>query len=258
MLHIFVKSYNISKSQFKLSFYCYDLDSGVAEGSTPVVLQTEEYDNSDIDNSCVNGNNSGCSQREQLPKATMHHVITVSNTDILKGDIGQLITTTTATSEIVQVVKNLSPEQKYHFLKNHVVPSQHFIFPTQYCGGHHRSFQRSWLDQYKWLVYSIRLDGAFCIYCVLFETTPQRLSLGTLVNRPFVKWSQKSEILNEHQTLIIEFKSTFSATGPSLEALWKQSCTVVGSALLCVATLNHQLVTKPWRVLAIQVTSCHY
>lgn len=127
------------------------------------------------------------------------------------SDIGLLITATKTTTEILQTISSLSPEQKYHLLKSHVTVSKDFIFPATFCGGHYRSFQPHWSHEHKWLVYSPSVDGAFCLPCTLFETSTRRHTLGALVNCPFIKWSQKSEVLNHHQATNYHIKSVEAA-----------------------------------------------
>lgn len=65
-------------------------------------------------------------------------------------------------------VDNLSVEQEYKLLKFHRVPSSTYVFPTTLLGGLNCSFQRKWLQEHPWMVYSEVCDGAFCIACVLF------------------------------------------------------------------------------------------
>ena len=83
-------------------------------------------------------------------------------------DIGTVISAEMAPHEIEDKVKKLSCGQKFHLLKHHVVPNADFVFPTKFYGGCQRSFQLQWLKEYPWMVYSIALDGAFCISCALF------------------------------------------------------------------------------------------
>ena len=48
------------------------------------------------------------------------------------------------------------------------------------------------------MVYSMVLDGAFCISCALFAN--DRKGLGTLVNHPFTKWHKKKAKVHPHTT----------------------------------------------------------
>ena len=44
-----------------------------------------------------------------------------------------------------------------------------FTFPTTFIGGCNRSFLAHWLKEHAWLCYSIKLGGAFCTPCALFN-----------------------------------------------------------------------------------------
>lgn len=56
-----------------------------------------------------------------------------------------------------------------------------------------------WIDEYGWwLVYSSKLDGAFCVCCALFANEKERKNMGALINTPFQKWHHKSEIITKH------------------------------------------------------------
>ena len=79
------------------------------------------------------------------------------------NDIGRLINDNLSPSEVTQAIGRLLPGEKYAFLKHHAVPSQSHVYPRIYLGGRNRSFQRSWLSEHPWMVYSEVLDGVFCI-----------------------------------------------------------------------------------------------
>ena len=48
-------------------------------------------------------------------------------------------------------------------------------------------FQESWLNDFKWLVYSPAAKGAYCKYCILFfgKDNNERTKTGVLVSAPF-------------------------------------------------------------------------
>ena len=46
------------------------------------------------------------------------------------------------------------------------------------------------------MVYSGRVDSAFCIACAIFSAHP---SLGKFVTEPFWVWNKKSEKVKEHK-----------------------------------------------------------
>ena len=117
----------------------------------------------------------------------------------LKNDLGYFIDETKSVSEVEQVIRSMSDGQKYHLLKHHDKPSENYPFPKQYLGGANRSFKLRWVEECGWwLVYSCKVDGAFCICCTLFAHVKERKHMGTMVNTPFRKWHHKSEVISAH------------------------------------------------------------
>ena len=133
------------------------------------------------------------------------------NEIVVVTDLGKIIQATLRPAEIVKRLSALEDEQKYYLYRNHIVPSDDYSYPYRFCGGNNRSFQRSWLDEYSWLVYSIHLDGAYCLPCALFAEDRLRLGLGVLVNRPFFDWHKKSEKLSKHSAKPFHNKSVEEA-----------------------------------------------
>eukprot|EP00794_Sanderia_malayensis_P014487 gene14487-15991_t len=81
----------------------------------------------------------------------------------------------------------LSDEQKYALLTNTAKPN--FACPSNSSG---RKFQLKWLSDFPWLAYSQKLDGAFCLPCVLFpsnETSRHVQKLDRQCKFPFNTWS---------------------------------------------------------------------
>ena len=66
----------------------------------------------------------------------------------------------------------IDDQTRYDYLTRYWVPSKDYVFPKQARTTkgktYHLSFQRAWLDKFKWLVYSPEKDGAFCKSCVMF------------------------------------------------------------------------------------------
>lgn len=122
------------------------------------------------------------------------------------ADIGKVITATMSSSEINSKVKLLSVGEKYNLVKNHFIPSPEYIFPNDFMNGCNRSFNCNWLKRYTWLVYSPTLDGVFCIHCALFVDNRDS-NKGSLVNRPFTKWTKLSNELNLHDSFQYHVKS---------------------------------------------------
>ncbi|XP_063756203.1 52 kDa repressor of the inhibitor of the protein kinase-like [Eleginops maclovinus] len=120
---------------------------------------------------------------------------------VLDSDLGFFIDATKSIEEIAQAVCQMSDGQKYNLVKNHVRPSKHFIFPTTFIGGCNRAFRYDWFEEHGWwLVYSMKLDGAFCICCALFLNATERKQSTSLINAPFSKWHKKTKIIESHQS----------------------------------------------------------
>ena len=97
------------------------------------------------------------------------------------------------------VVHSMDDSQKYELLRHHEKPPENFSFPKQYLGGANRSFKLQWIKEHGWwLVYSSKLDGAFCVCCALFANKKERKNMGALINFPFRKWHHKSEVITPH------------------------------------------------------------
>jgi len=73
-------------------------------------------------------------------------------------------------------------------------------FPTK-PGGKLR-FQRHWIDQFSWLVYSTRSDGCFCKHCVAFAVEHVgkggHRKAGKLINVQFSDWKHALETFKDH------------------------------------------------------------
>eukprot|EP00731_Ephydatia_muelleri_P010464 Em0005g1050a len=99
------------------------------------------------------------------------------------------------------VGKRLSHDEKYDALMRVTVPRETHEFPVVSYetnqGTKRRSFQHSWLSKYPGLAYSISQDGAYCIYCVLFDCSPSEHD-GVLVSKPFKDWKHATECFNGH------------------------------------------------------------
>ena len=79
------------------------------------------------------------------------------------------------------VGKSLSQLETRQFLTSPWIPSKSFDFPVQVAAnGKKRRFNWDWFHDYPWILYSAKLDGVFCKYCVLFATATNSQSLGSL------------------------------------------------------------------------------
>ena len=85
------------------------------------------------------------------------------------------------------LLSSLSCKEKVEYLTKHFVPGEKFPLCTQKIGkegekGHKTlRFQKAWLENCKWLVYSPLLQGGLCKFCVLFPPTNHRITCGVLV-----------------------------------------------------------------------------
>ena len=99
------------------------------------------------------------------------------------------------------IADKMSDSQKYNAIENVWKPDAKFSFPSQSFFGKNRRFLLNWLFKFPWLAYSKKLDGAFCLPCVLFGKCigPYGSKLTRLVKSPFSDWSCASRVFNDHQ-----------------------------------------------------------
>ena len=90
----------------------------------------------------------------------------------------------------------LSNEERYRLYTSVWRPSSRYVFPRHQEGNKARAFQHEWLIKYSWLVYSERMDGGFCLPCVLFGKHSS--NLGQLVTSPLSSFTSASNRLKEH------------------------------------------------------------
>ena len=60
---------------------------------------------------------------------------------------------------------SLTDVQKYDIILKHKKPAENFVFPAE---KNKRPFVRNWLTEFPWVAYSEKLNGCFCVSCVLF------------------------------------------------------------------------------------------
>ena len=99
------------------------------------------------------------------------------------------------------LMENASNDDIKSLLDNVWKPSNRMDCPS--TSG--RRFQLSWIETYPWLAYSKEVDGAFCIWCVIFGHRFQALSknsskLEQLYREPFRSWGKASSKLQMHNT----------------------------------------------------------
>ena len=119
-----------------------------------------------------------------------NRVLDISTSLQLVLNIGEIYSKAKTPAEFNATMQSLTAAQKYKLMTKHKVPHKNHIFPTQYLGSCNRSFRLNWLSENSWMVYSEKVDGAFCIVCALFCSDPSK---GYLVSKPFRIWNKKSE-----------------------------------------------------------------
>ena len=94
---------------------------------------------------------------------------------------------------------SLSRHDIFCYLKQHIVPKQNEVITQVVVKGKDRRkktlrFQLSWLETYKWLVYSQSANGGLCKFCVLFPPAASGAtsSINTFVTRAFVNLQKAS------------------------------------------------------------------
>ena len=112
-------------------------------------------------------------------------------------------------------IRSCMPDStKYHLLKNVFHPEYSYMFPTKLEYNKNRAFQYAWLQKFPWLVYSVEVNGGFCINCILFGqvTDGSASDLGVLTSRPLVNFTKAMSILSEHSTKATHLTATTKAS----------------------------------------------
>jgi len=98
----------------------------------------------------------------------------------------------------------LTDADRLKVLFNCLSPPSGFSFPYVTVGAQNRSFQKQWLNEFKWLAYSniYNYNRAFCKWCVVFA--PQTVSRsakppGSLVSGPYCHHKKAKKHYNNHQ-----------------------------------------------------------
>ena len=102
--------------------------------------------------------------------------------------------------------KSLSDSNIHKILKHNYSIEENYQFKKQL---NDRIFLRTWLKEYEWLIYSKKLEGAFCKYCVLFARTSERINF---VNQPKTKkWKHASTEFRSHNSSTIHQECAIKA-----------------------------------------------
>lgn len=95
---------------------------------------------------------------------------------------------------------SMSNDLKYELLKHIWKPDPTNKFPVTVQYGKNRSFCYAWLQEFPWLAYSAKEDGAFCLFCVLFgrTATANDQKLDKLYKSPLNDWTVAKKRLVSH------------------------------------------------------------
>lgn len=101
------------------------------------------------------------------------------------------------------VSKILNDDDRLTVLNKPWMPPKNYVFPLieKYKDKKLKlKFQRQWLENFKWLLYSENVQGAYCKYCVAFAQTGGVGSqpLGHLVKNKFDNWKKAIECFKQH------------------------------------------------------------
>ena len=102
----------------------------------------------------------------------------------------------------------LTDADRLKVLFNCLSPPSGFSFPYVTVGAQNRSFQKQWLNEFKWLAYSniYNYNRAFCKWCIVFA--PQTVSRsakppGSLVSGPYCHHKKAKNITIITKTVTI-------------------------------------------------------
>ena len=167
----------------------FDTSLSAEKDESFLTLNAQDDDNAELDAS------SDHEPTSELPHSSQQVGSDISTSPRLVLDIGEIYSEAKIPAEFNATILSLTAAQKYELMTKHKVPHKNHIFPTQYLGGCNRSFQFKWLSENPWMVYSEKVDGAFCIVCAMFCSDPSK---GYLVSKLFRLWNKKSEKAKEH------------------------------------------------------------
>lgn len=96
-----------------------------------------------------------------------------------------------------KIMKTLSNVQLLFLINNVIVPKKKYNFPK----SRGRAFQPAWFNRFPWLCYSQKLDGAFCLYCVLFGCNfpGKNEKLKRIFTEPFSYWNDAVGFFEMHE-----------------------------------------------------------
>ena len=127
---------------------------------------------------------------------TVINNLPANNLPVTSDDIKKLLGNRKDVSTFCSL-KNVSNADKLTFIRNIFIPGKSFGFPKKSDEKGDRPFQHSWLENFPWLCYSLMEDGAYCMYCVLFNGGSSGRKIQ-LVHTPFKTWSDAQHCFRKH------------------------------------------------------------
>lgn len=129
-----------------------------------------------------------------FPSTAQSLVQGISNSTTTIVDISDFVT------ERNNASFNIDDNIKYMLLtKDASKDLLNYKFPVKNEGNHTRSFQLSWTQKNKWIVYSRKQNGVYCKHCVLFgRGTSHNSVVNLLITQPLTKWKKALEIFAKH------------------------------------------------------------
>ncbi|XP_075165818.1 uncharacterized protein LOC142238144 [Haematobia irritans] len=92
----------------------------------------------------------------------------------------------------------ISKSDKINLLKDHWTPLPNYDFAAD-AEFLKRKFLHRWLKDYApWLVYSKKMQGALCLYCVLFPPKNVKGVLGSFAVKPFTRYQHMHDKCRSH------------------------------------------------------------
>ena len=98
--------------------------------------------------------------------------------------------------------KNLSEEDIDNLIKKVEAYDKNSFSKPIVKGKKLRCFRSDWLVKYKWLHYSSKHDGGFCLPCSLFShgAPPKLMKSHILISKPLKAANNTTTVLNSHES----------------------------------------------------------
>lgn len=107
--------------------------------------------------------------------------------------------------------QSLTDSFKYKLLKQPYLPDSQYNFKKDLVNSN-RCFKISWLSDYEWMVYSPKLKGALCKFCVVFKPVVNKGVLGAFIIKEFSNYKKLHESAKSHQNSEWHKQSVCKAT----------------------------------------------